>query len=339
MSITADFFRNRLDQMIYLSHPLADLANRMPWQEIEVSLAHLFAHQVRTGKKIEDSDLFGATEVIVGAGVSKAGPSRLPTRFMGSLLYLKHAFDESDEDLIQRWGEKPTCQYFSGNEYLEHRWPCDPTQLVKFRKLLVEEGVEELFARTIEVAVTLKLIASKELSRIIVDSTVQEKAIANPTDSKLLETARVKLVEAGILIQTIGKKLKTAYVDLGYRGVDKSNLGLDIKHRGKFKCLSEDEIKLLKRIQAIEQIIGYLKAGHRMNRCHHKGFKRRQFACCAVHCGFQHPLVAAHDREKGHWPFFAPATSHRLEEHWQSIARAVYRQIAQVRRNAFGAGV
>jgi IS5 family transposase len=66
--------------------------------------------------------------------------------------------------------------------------------LVKFRKLLGEEGVEELLARTIEVAVTLKLIAKKELSHIIVDSTVQEMAIAHPTDSKLLETARIKLV-------------------------------------------------------------------------------------------------------------------------------------------------
>ena len=61
MSITADFFCNRLDQMIDLRHPLAVLANRMPWQEIEASLAHLFARQVRAGKKIEDLDLFGAT--------------------------------------------------------------------------------------------------------------------------------------------------------------------------------------------------------------------------------------------------------------------------------------
>ena len=40
MSMTDDFFRNRLDQMIDLRHPLAVLANRMPWQEIEASLAH-----------------------------------------------------------------------------------------------------------------------------------------------------------------------------------------------------------------------------------------------------------------------------------------------------------
>jgi hypothetical protein len=68
--------------------------------------------------------------------------------------------------------------------------------LVKFRKLLGEEGVEEFLASTIEVTGTLKLIAKKELSRIIVDSTVQKIAIAHPTYSMLLETDRVKLIEA-----------------------------------------------------------------------------------------------------------------------------------------------
>jgi IS5 family transposase len=48
MSMTEDFFRNRLDQLIDLRHPLAVLANRIPWQEIEASLAHCFARQVRT---------------------------------------------------------------------------------------------------------------------------------------------------------------------------------------------------------------------------------------------------------------------------------------------------
>jgi transposase, IS5 family len=45
-------------------------------------------------------------------------------------------------------------------------------------------------------AVTLKLIAKKELTRMIVDCTVQEKAVAHPTDTKLLETALVKVVKA-----------------------------------------------------------------------------------------------------------------------------------------------
>ena len=213
MPITEDFFRSRLDQMIDLRRPLAVLASRMPWQEIEASLAHRFAREVKAGKKIDDVDLFGATSVLSGAGVSNAGRPRLPLRLMISLLYLKHAFDESDEALVQRWSETPTWQYFSGMDYFENRLPCDPTLLVKFRRLLGEEGVEELLARTLEAAVALKLIAKKELSQIIVDSTVQEKAIAHPTDSKLLETARAKLVQAA---KEEGIELKQTFAKEGH---------------------------------------------------------------------------------------------------------------------------
>jgi IS5 family transposase len=138
--------------------------------------------------------LFGSVSTVSGRGVSNAGRPRLPTRLMVALLYLKHSFNQSDEEVIQRWGETLTWQYFSGNEYIEHQWPCDPTQLGRLRKALGEEGVEELLARTMEVDVTLKLIAKRELTRVIVDSTVQEKAVSHPTDSKLLEAARSKVV-------------------------------------------------------------------------------------------------------------------------------------------------
>jgi IS5 family transposase len=63
----------------------------------------------------------------------------------------------------------------------------------------------------------------------------------------------------------------TAFVDLGYRGVDAQNRDVRIVHRGKSKRLSAQERKLLERRQAIEPIIGHLKADHRMNRCHLKG--------------------------------------------------------------------
>ena len=192
MSDTADFFRSRRDQMIDLRRPLAVLASRMPWQEIEASIAHRFAKQVRAGKTLSDMDLFGSTVSVIGAGVSKAGRPRLPMRLMVSLLYLKHAFNESEEGVVERWAETPTWQYFSGQEYFEHRWPCDPSLLVRYRQLLGEAGVEELMARTINVAGHLKLIDVAHLSTLIVDSTVQEKAITNPTDSKMLETARSK---------------------------------------------------------------------------------------------------------------------------------------------------
>ena len=49
---TDDFFRARLDQMIDLAHPLAVLATRMPRQQIEATLAPLFAHKDRAGREV-----------------------------------------------------------------------------------------------------------------------------------------------------------------------------------------------------------------------------------------------------------------------------------------------
>ena len=415
----SDFFRGRIDQMIDLRHPLAVLASRMPWQEIEASLASRFARRVREGRRLEGVDLFGPSVQVVGVGVSKAGRPRLPMRLMISLLYLKHAFNESDEAVVERWGETPLWQFFSGMDYYEHRRACDPTVLVKFRRLLGEAGVEELLAQTVNAAVNLKLIELSELSDVIVDSTVAPKAVAYPTDSRLLETARAKLVEAAkaqgialkqtyakegaylrykagryahakqfkrmrgvirrqrtivgrlqrsiqtrvttltqairdtlakanrvfeqtatrktqtpklyswhapevvcmskgkartpyefgskvgiaatlrgnlivgarafdgnpydghtlaeqieqatILMQDTGVRPNTAWVDLGYRGVDAENPQIQIKHRGKKTRLTELELKTLKRRQAIEPVIGHLKADHRLGRCHLRG--------------------------------------------------------------------
>jgi transposase, IS5 family len=53
MTMTEDFFRKRLDQLINLLHPLAVLVKRMPWQKIEASQVHCFARQARSGKMIE----------------------------------------------------------------------------------------------------------------------------------------------------------------------------------------------------------------------------------------------------------------------------------------------
>jgi IS5 family transposase len=192
---TEDFFRLRLDHMIDLRHALAVLASRMPWQEMEASVAHVFSGKVRAGKKLPGIDLFG--EQVQMAGVrSNAGRPRVPLRTMIALLYLKHAFNESDEGVVERFAETPVWQFFGGRAYFDQNLPCDATTLVKFRGLLGEQGVEELLAQTINAAVSMKLISAKELATVVVDSTVQPKAIAHPTDSKLLETARQKLVDA-----------------------------------------------------------------------------------------------------------------------------------------------
>ena len=70
---TDDFFRARLDQMIDLRHPLAVLAHRMPWTQIDAALAPAFARQDRPGQVLAGSDLFGPTLEIAGAGTSAAG--------------------------------------------------------------------------------------------------------------------------------------------------------------------------------------------------------------------------------------------------------------------------
>ena len=209
--VTDDFFRSRIDHMIDLRHPLAVLASRMPWQEIEARVAQVFSRKGRAGVAMPDLDLFGE-QVQRVAVASNAGRPRVPLRVMIALLYLKHAVNESDEGVVARWADTPRWQFFSGCAYYEDRQPCDATTLVKFRQLLGEEGVEELLAQTINVAVDLKLIKPQELTRVIVDSTVQHKAIAHPTDSRLLETARTKLVEEA---KEVGIDLKQTFAKEG----------------------------------------------------------------------------------------------------------------------------
>jgi transposase, IS5 family len=194
--------------MIDMRHPLAVLATRMPWAQIEASLAPLFAHKDRAGQVVEGADMFGPTAQVVGAGVSNRGRPRLPIRLMVSLLYLKHAFNESDESVVERWSENVQWQYFSGMEYYEPRLPCDHTQIGRFRRVLGEAGVEQLLKTTIEAAVGMKAIKAVEFERVIVDTTVQEKAIAHPTDSRLLEVARAKITR---LAKWAGLRLKQTF--------------------------------------------------------------------------------------------------------------------------------
>lgn len=160
--------------MIDLCHPLAVLASRMPWQEIEARVAQVFSRKGRAGVAIPELDLFGE-QVQRVASASNAGRPRVPLRIMIALLYLKHAFNESDEGVVALWADAPRWQFFSGCAYYEDRQRCDASTLVKFRQLLCEEGVEELLAQTINVALELKLIRTQELSRVIVDSTVQHR--------------------------------------------------------------------------------------------------------------------------------------------------------------------
>ena len=62
------------------------------------------------------------------------------------------------------------------------RLPCDPTDLVYFRKRIGEDGARLIF----ETSVDLHGDDAKE-REITVDTTVQEKNVTFPTDLKLME--------------------------------------------------------------------------------------------------------------------------------------------------------
>ena len=90
----------------------------------------------------------------------------------------------------------------------------------------------------------------------------------NPFDG---HTLAAQLEQTGVLLQDIGVTPKVAVVDLGYRGVDKEIAPVELIHRGKYKSLSNEQKRWLKRRQAIEPTIGHTKHDHRMDKCWLKG--------------------------------------------------------------------
>ena len=209
---TPDFFRSRLDQMIDLRHRLAVLSKRLPWAAIEAAVAPKLAHQAKPATRVAGVDLAGAFDGEFGGGVSPAGRPRLPVRLMVSLLYLKNSFNLSDEELVERWAENVQYQFFSGMDYYEPRLPCDASQIGRFRRLMGEDGIEQLLKATIDCAVDIRAVKPADLERVMVDSTVQSKAIAHPVDSRLLEIARHKVVSAA---NRAGISLKQTYAQEG----------------------------------------------------------------------------------------------------------------------------
>ena len=86
----------------------------------------------------------------------------------------------------------------------------------------------------------------------------------NPYDGHILAA---QLEQTTNLLQDLGRSPTQAIVDLGLRGVDADNPGVQIIHRGRYKTLTTQQRRWLKRRQAIEPLIGHTKADHRMDRC------------------------------------------------------------------------
>jgi len=185
----ADLFRSRLDQILDRQHPLFVLANQVAWSVFDKKFGSLYAEKGRPAK---------------------------PTRLMVGLHYLKHAFSESDESVVARLLENPYWQYFCGFEFFIHRLPLDPSSLVRWRKRIGPGGLEHLLCETLEVAKREDKLTEQHMERVNVDTTVQEKAIAYPTDARLYHKARVLLVKAA---KDRGIALRQSYLRLGKRAL------------------------------------------------------------------------------------------------------------------------
>jgi len=163
-----ELFRNRLDQILNRKHPLFLLSNEIDWSVFDEHFGLLFEF--------------------------KKGRPALPTRLIVGLHYLKHTFNESDESVVERLLENPYWQYFCGFEFFQHDFPLDRSSLPRWRKRLGPSGLEKLLKETLETAKKKKLIGAVEMKKVNVDTTVQEKAIAFPTDARLYYKARRALV-------------------------------------------------------------------------------------------------------------------------------------------------
>lgn len=115
-------------------------------------------------------------------------------RLLVGLHYLKHAFDLSDEEVVLRWLESPYWQYFCGEEYFQHRLPLDGSQMSRFRGRIGEAGGELMLKLTVQTGLATKTVTARSFAQVTVDTTVQEKAVALPTDARWYHKARVTLV-------------------------------------------------------------------------------------------------------------------------------------------------
>ena len=168
-SCQTDLFKLELKQIINLKHPMVKLADSMDWNRFD--------------------EVFGKTYCFNNGRPGKA------TRLMVSLNYLKGLQNLSDEETLFLWVENPYWQYFSGMKFFQHEFPIDSSTMTKWRKRIGGEGMEELLAETISTGLRIGALKRNELKRVNIDTTVQEKAIRFPTDSRLCDRARERLVK------------------------------------------------------------------------------------------------------------------------------------------------
>lgn len=178
----SNLFHIELVEMIDMRHPLVNLAQTINWEIFEDVLDCHFSK-------------------------TDGAPAK-PVRLMVGLHYLKHAYNLSDEATVARWVENPYWQHFCGEKYFVYEQPIHPSLMTRWRKMVGDSALEKMLEETVSAALRMKVVKPSSLSNVNVDTTVQEKAVAYPTDVKLYHAMREKLVK---LANTNGVKLRQSY--------------------------------------------------------------------------------------------------------------------------------
>ena len=160
-----------MEDIIDLGHPLVRLAGEIDWRFLD----RRFSSVCTLGD----------------------GRPPLPTPAGGGLLILKHMHSRSDEALCARWLENPYYQFFCGELSLCHWLPFDRSSLTHWWQRLGEDELAALIQESLAVAHKSGALASRDLERVVVDTTVQPKVIAHPTDARLCHRALEKLGDWG----------------------------------------------------------------------------------------------------------------------------------------------
>ena len=149
----AELFRPLLKDFIDMNHQLVLLADKIDWSYFEKEFAPLY---------------------------SNTGCPSMPIRLMVGCMMLKHMYNLGDETLAEAWVMNPYLQYFTGAAFFEHKFPCDPSDFVHFRKRIGKSGFRKIFEYSV------KLFGKKAEEPLVVsDTTVQGNNTTFPTDARL----------------------------------------------------------------------------------------------------------------------------------------------------------
>ena len=174
----------RLETLLDMKHALVKLTKQIDWSAYETAFGKFYAGEGRPGISI---------------------------RVMVGLHYLKYVFDESDESMVARWIENPYWQYVCGCETFHHEVPCHPSSLSRWRKRVGVEGMEVLLKAVLATAMRVGALKAEAIQIVNADTTVQQKAIAFPTDAQLYHKARRTLVRQA---KADGIPLRQSYTHL-----------------------------------------------------------------------------------------------------------------------------